>query len=361
MRVPDATTLELREVSRCYDDLQADLRRLSNRLWEQLQRYFPQLLELCPGADAPWFWDLLELASHPERAATLPKRRVTTLLAHHRKRALAADDVITLLRTPPLTLAPGSQEAALFHVALLLPQLRVAHAERRRCEQRLAQLMGQAGRTAEIVDSHNGAGPIVTAKLLAEASQALAERDLEGLRRVRSTPLTSTTKCVSSTSPGSSTSNGAIHVCIRGGANCSTRSSPRRRSSLDPRAGSLDAYRRSTATSTSPRISAPSATTLERERSSHRIMRRSLPDSSCENSPLLRSADGGPTLSISPLPRHPHRPLHVSADSYAVSSRPPRWTVVRDVETVARCSTPPSRGPHAVAYRTSSPRTELGQ
>ena len=79
VRVPDATTLELREVSRCYDDLQADLRRLSNRLWEQLQRYFPQLLELCPGADAPWFWDLLDLASDPEQAATLPQRRVHQL------------------------------------------------------------------------------------------------------------------------------------------------------------------------------------------------------------------------------------------------------------------------------------------
>ena len=187
VRVPDATTLELREVSRCYDDLQADLRRLSNRLWEQLQRYFPQLLELCPGADAPWFWDLLELASDPERAATLPKRRVTMLLPHHRKRALSADDVITLLRTPPLTLALGSQDAALFHVALFLPQLRVAHAERQRCEQRLSELMGQAGRTAKIVDSHKGAGPIVTAKLLAKAPQALAECDLESLRTLAGT------------------------------------------------------------------------------------------------------------------------------------------------------------------------------
>lgn len=187
VRVPNATTLELREVSRCYDDLQTDLRRLSNRLWEQLQRYFPQLLELCSGADAPWFWDLLELASDPQRAAALPKRRITTLLARHRKRALSADQVITLLRTPPLTLAPGSQAAARFHVARLLPQLRVVHAERQRCEQRRSELMGEAGRTAEIVSSHQGAGPIVTATLLAEAPQALAECDLESLRTLAGT------------------------------------------------------------------------------------------------------------------------------------------------------------------------------
>ncbi len=47
--------------------------------------------------------------------------------------------------------------------------------------------MGQAGRTAEIVDSHRGAGLIVTAKLIAEASQALAERDLESLRALAGT------------------------------------------------------------------------------------------------------------------------------------------------------------------------------
>jgi transposase len=74
VHVPDATTRKLREVSRCHDTLQADLRRLSNRLWQQLQRYAPQLLELCPGADEPWFWELLQFAADPEQAARLPKR-----------------------------------------------------------------------------------------------------------------------------------------------------------------------------------------------------------------------------------------------------------------------------------------------
>ena len=63
LSIPDATTLALREVSRCYDTLKVDLLQLANRLRGQLQRYFPQLLELCPAANEPWFWELLELAA----------------------------------------------------------------------------------------------------------------------------------------------------------------------------------------------------------------------------------------------------------------------------------------------------------
>ena len=187
LSVPDATTLALREVSRCYDTLKVDLLRLANRLREQLHRYAPELLELCPAANEPWFWELLELAADPQRAQVLSKRRVRALLARHRKRAVSADEVIDVLRSDPLTLAPGSLEAVLFHVSVLLPQLQAAHAEQRRCRRRLAELCGEAGRMAEIVDSHRGADVIVTAKLLAEAPQALAERDLQMLRGLAGT------------------------------------------------------------------------------------------------------------------------------------------------------------------------------
>ena len=179
---PDETTLALREVARCYDTLKVDLNRLANRLREQLQRYFPQLLELCPAANEPWLWELLEVAADPAQAARLPKRRVSALLARHRKRAVTADAVLAVLRREPLTLAPGSLEAVRFHVSVLLPQLQAAHAEQRRCRRRLSELCRQAGRTAAIVDSHRGADVIVTAKLLAEAPQALAEQDLQMLR-----------------------------------------------------------------------------------------------------------------------------------------------------------------------------------
>jgi hypothetical protein len=112
---------------------------------------------------------------------------VTALLARHRKRALSADQVLARLRTTPLTLAPGSRDAIVFHVSVLLPQLCVVAAELARCREQLAALLAQAGRTAEIVGSHKGAGAIVTATLLSEAPQALAEHDLQALRRLAGT------------------------------------------------------------------------------------------------------------------------------------------------------------------------------
>jgi len=63
--------VELRELSRAEDELGQELRRLSNRLREQLYRFFPQMLTLCSGADEPWFWGLVERVPTPRpRAAT---------------------------------------------------------------------------------------------------------------------------------------------------------------------------------------------------------------------------------------------------------------------------------------------------
>src|SRR5438034_8041099 len=46
VHVDDPLLIQLRELSRAEEELQTELRRLSNRLWEQLQRFYP------PGAPA---------------------------------------------------------------------------------------------------------------------------------------------------------------------------------------------------------------------------------------------------------------------------------------------------------------------
>jgi transposase len=42
----------LRELSRLNEELKNELRRATNQLWEQLHRYFPQILKLSSGAEA---------------------------------------------------------------------------------------------------------------------------------------------------------------------------------------------------------------------------------------------------------------------------------------------------------------------
>ncbi len=180
--VPDAARLQLRELSRCYDDIVTDLNRVVNRLREQLQRFAPQLLELCPSANEPWFWDLVELGADPVKGRTLRKNRIQAVLTRHRKRSVSVDEVVTAVRTPALRIAVGSLAAALEHIGLLLPQVRLLHSQAAACKQRIAELNTEVGRPAEVLMSHPGIATIIAATLLAEASQVLADADLARLR-----------------------------------------------------------------------------------------------------------------------------------------------------------------------------------
>jgi transposase len=167
---------------------------LSNRLREQLHRFYAQALKLCPSADEPWLWALLKLAPSPARACRLQRKTIERLLRQHRIRRLNTQDVLTALRAPALYVAPGVVEAAIEHIGLLLPRLRLVHTQRQHCGARLDDLLdklaaveGDEGqqrehRDVEILRSLPGVGRIVAATVLAEASGPLAERDYQALR-----------------------------------------------------------------------------------------------------------------------------------------------------------------------------------
>jgi hypothetical protein len=80
VELDEPAILRLRELSRMDQDLQTDSNRLSNQLWEQLRRYYPQMLKLSSGADEVWLWDLLEAAPLPEAAAKLRLSKVKAIL-----------------------------------------------------------------------------------------------------------------------------------------------------------------------------------------------------------------------------------------------------------------------------------------
>jgi transposase len=182
--------VELRELSRLEDDLQAELTRLSNRLREQLQRMGPDLLGLCPAADEPWFWTLVERALLP-RPQQVGRKAVTAILKVYRIRRLTAEAVEIALQTPLLRVAPGTVEAACAHIAVLLPRLRLVHDQRTRTVapriEALLTELGQPGadgqhRDVTILRSLPGVGRVVAATVLAEAAGALARREYQMLR-----------------------------------------------------------------------------------------------------------------------------------------------------------------------------------
>jgi transposase len=186
--------LRLRELSRVQEELQVQENRLSNQLWEQLHRYYPQILSVSPAANEAWLWDLIEMVPLPLQAGRLKLVVVQRLLRSHRIRRLSAEQVLEILRAPALRLAPGAAEAASEHVLLLLPLLRSVHQQNDQVGKRIKGMLkelsaspsgegsAQKHSDAAILLSLPGVGQSVGATMLAEASQPLAERDYQALR-----------------------------------------------------------------------------------------------------------------------------------------------------------------------------------
>jgi transposase len=193
VRVDDPLIIRIREMTRASEDLTSELGRLSNQLRENVYRLVPQLLTLSPGADEPWIWDLLDLVSRADPERIRPTQ-VARILKNNRIRRLDVDQVLTLLRQQAPWTTPGTQQAVRAHIALLLPRLRVALQQSRDCDKQIQLLLDELAaqgtgegeirehRDVTIIQSLPGAGTTVTATMLAEASQPLAERDYQTLR-----------------------------------------------------------------------------------------------------------------------------------------------------------------------------------
>ena len=194
LQVADPRLVELRAWSRLAEELQEERVRLRNRVYQQLWRYYPQMLGLTDDLAATWFLELWERAPSPAKAAGLRKPAVERLLKQHRIRRVDADAVLRILRQPAIKVADGVVEAATIHMSSLVARLRVVNRELKHAEHKLAELcgaIGEAGAAAAdcitqsdvvVLRSVPGIGKITLATLLAEASGPLSRRDYQALR-----------------------------------------------------------------------------------------------------------------------------------------------------------------------------------
>jgi transposase len=192
--VEDPRVIQLREWSRVDDELGREVTRCANRLRDLVARVMPGLLALCPAADEPWFWALLELAPTPALQRQLSLRRVERLLQAHRIRRLEPAHVRDVLQHASLYTAPGVVEAVHSHLQVVLPQIQLFARQRRAAAQQLTHLLETLEREAAapgdprehsdaaIVRSMPGIGTRIAARMLAEASQPLADRAYHVLR-----------------------------------------------------------------------------------------------------------------------------------------------------------------------------------
>lgn len=189
VRLDAPAIIEVRGLSRMDQELSGNLARASNRLREQLFRYRPGLLEINPGADEPWFWELVQMApTHAEGAALRPGR-LRGLLKRHRITKLDSATLSRVLTQPAMPVAPGVSDAATLAIAMLIPQLQLLHEQQKACRKRLdarlktlAQGEEQEHRDVQVLRSFPGVGRGIAAAMLSEASGPLAARDYQTLR-----------------------------------------------------------------------------------------------------------------------------------------------------------------------------------
>jgi transposase len=193
LAVTDPVVIELREWSRIAEDLSVERNRLTNRMREQLWRYFPAMLELENDLGAEWLLDLCETVPTPDKAARSREIAIAKILKRNRIRRFDAAHVLEVLRRPPVQVAAGTIEAASAHLATLIARIRLINRQLKDAHQRLDTLIAripsqetepgqQKQRDVEILASLPGVGRIVLATLLAEAFDALQRRDYAALR-----------------------------------------------------------------------------------------------------------------------------------------------------------------------------------
>jgi transposase len=194
LHVSDPRLIELRAWSRLAEELKEERVRLSNRVGQQLWRYYPQMQKLTDDLAASWFLELWAIAPTPVKAQQLRKPPVESILRQHRVRRVDADTVLQTLREPAIKVADGVAEAASIHLRSLVARLRVVNRELREAEVQLDKLcliIGESEATlgnclrrqdVQILRSMPGIGRINLAVLLCEASGPLGSRDYRALR-----------------------------------------------------------------------------------------------------------------------------------------------------------------------------------
>lgn len=195
LHVAAPDVIALREVSRLAEDLQQERTRLTNRVREQLWRYYPQALALTDDVGADWFLALWAAVPTPAKASRVHRQTVARILKTHRIRRLDPAAALDILRETPVQVAPGTADAASRHIQVLAARLRLVNQQLKRAHRELDALCarltaagddapGQPGeqRDGRILRSMPGIGRIVLATLLAEAWEPLRRRDYHALR-----------------------------------------------------------------------------------------------------------------------------------------------------------------------------------
>jgi transposase len=188
----DEANARLQAATRLREDLKSDLRANANRLWNELREYRPGLLSLCPGADEPWLWVLIEKAPSPSEGAKVTRTRIGAILKQHRIRRLTAEEVRTALRGDVLSLRQVYIESRVARTLVLIAKLKLAQTQIAGIEKQIKTALAERVKSEEkaerrdltILLSLPGFGSLTVATALGESGDAFERRDYNALRSV---------------------------------------------------------------------------------------------------------------------------------------------------------------------------------
>src|SRR5271168_4524257 len=147
VQVGDPRLIELRAWSRLTEELREERVRPSNRVHQELWRYYPQMLEITDDVAAPWFVELWSKAPTPAKARFLRRSTTERLLKQYRIRRVDADTVLRILRQPAIKVPDAVAEAACVHMRSLIVRLRVVNDELKSAERKLDEFCSEIGET----------------------------------------------------------------------------------------------------------------------------------------------------------------------------------------------------------------------
>jgi transposase len=193
IKLGDPRLLELRELAHMHDELGQEHRAVASRLYQQVLRIFPQLLELGSIHTDEWLVSLLDRAPTPEEAKRLSLAKIGTILKAHGIRKWTAEQVRELLQKPAVYVADGVTRAAQTHMRMLLPRLKLINEQRHETRKAIEGLLDELEKPSDdanriehrdvtILRSLPGVGMYVAATMLSEAREALEQRDYHQLR-----------------------------------------------------------------------------------------------------------------------------------------------------------------------------------
>jgi len=188
---PTAETHKLRRVTRHRKKLVNQRTGVHNRLQEVVWGYYPAFQGL-GSFRTKWMRELWRLIRTPEGARRVRPSRVDRLLKRFQVRVVDADQVLEILRGPELPTVAMVVESSVFEIGQLLDLLDLLDAQIGECERKMDELLGKLeaaqadARPSDValIDSLPGVGRVVLATLFGEAPALIADRDIDGLRRL---------------------------------------------------------------------------------------------------------------------------------------------------------------------------------